>query len=104
MCFKTGDLLYCKDRGTTSCCFHNESCAHTYDVVVHDRMTNNSINFLKNPRAYLADMVTTMEYDTCHAIKEYDASECAEDCRKLERSNFANDCREKGGFFKCCIR
>ena len=43
-------------------------------------------------------------YDTCHKIVGYDAQKCHEDCKQLEKSDFANRCREDGGLFKCCIR
>ena len=100
---KTGDLLYCKDRGRTSCCFHAEACAEDY-YVVHGRMTSQAVQFLKNTTAFLADMVDSLHYDTCHPIKEYDAYRCAEDCRKLEKNEFAKNCTKGGGLYKCCIR
>jgi len=101
---ETGDFLYCKDRGKTSCCFHNESCAEKYDEVVHDKMTNGAISFLQNTTAFLEEMVAIQKYDTCHAILGYDASVCAKDCTELENSTFAKNCSDSGGMFKCCIR
>ena len=100
---KTGHLLYCKDRGRTSCCFHNEACAASYEMV-EDIMMNQAIQFLANASAFLTDMVDNLNYDTCHPIKEYDASKCARDCKKLEKSEFAKNCTQNGGLFKCCIR
>ena len=47
-------------------------------------MTSQSTKFLSNPEEFLADMVKNLNYDTCHAIKNYDATECAEDCKQLE--------------------
>ena len=100
---KTGNLLYCKARGKTTCCFHNESCSKTYEAV-HDRLTSQSTKFLKNPEEFLADMVENLNYDTCHAITNNDATKCAEDCKQLEKENFAKECAKNGGLFKCCIR
>ena len=104
MYLKTGDLLYCKARGKTSCCFRNETCAKNYIVSTHDKMTSQSIKFINNPQEFLADMVKDLNYDTCNAIAYYDATKCAEDCKQLERENFAKECAENGGLFKCCIR
>ena len=100
---KTGDLLYCKTRGTTSCCYKNESCSKNYDLV-HDRMMRQSTKFRKNPKEFLSDMVKNLNYDTCHAITNNDATKCAEDCKQLRREDFAKDCGKNGGLFKCCIR
>ena len=30
---QTGNLLYCKTRGRTSCCFEKEECVKSYNVV-----------------------------------------------------------------------
>ena len=67
-------------------------------------MTRQSTKFLKNPEDFLADMVKNLNYDTCHAIRDYDATKCAEDCKQLEREDFAKECTDNGGLFKCCIR
>ena len=67
-------------------------------------MTSQSTKFLSNPEEFLADMVKNLNYDTCHAIKNYDATECAEDCKQLEKEDFAKECAKNGGLFKCCIR
>ena len=67
-------------------------------------METQSIKFLNNPQEFLADMVKNLNYDTCHTIKEYDATICAEDCKRLEREDFAKECAKNGGLFKCCIR
>ena len=64
----------------------------------------NAHNFLTNTKDYLRNQSTIVGYDTCHKIKNYDAMKCAEDCRELEKSNFARDCESKNGLFKCCIR
>ena len=67
-------------------------------------MANQSMKFLKSPEVFLADMVRTLNYDTCHAITEYDASKCAADCENLGKSQFAMKCTGDGGLYKCCIR
>ena len=101
---KTGDLLYCKARGKTSCCFHNEACSKNYTIEIHDRMTRQATKFMNNPQEFLEDMVNNLNYDTCHAISNNDATKCAEDCKRLEREDFAKDCGKNGGLFKCCMR
>ena len=71
---------------------------------VNDDMFNESIKYLKSPTKFLKNMVSTLEYDTCHATTEYDAEKCQQDCLRLEKSNFAGNCSRKGGLYKCCIR
>ena len=100
---KVGDLLYCRNRGTTTCCYQNEACDRNY-YSVHDEMTNKSVEFLQNPNGFLKSMVKDLKYDTCHKIDGYDASACATDCEKLKTSEFAKNCTENVGLFKCCIR
>ena len=60
--------------------------------------------FLTDPTKFIADMVKNMRYDTCHQTTEYDAKECETDCKRLEKSEFAQSCRKRNGLFKCCIR
>ena len=64
----------------------------------------NAHKFLQNTTDYLRNQTARNGYDTCHRIKNYDATKCAEDCRELEKSKFAKECRSKKGLFKCCIR
>ena len=46
-----------------------------------------------------------MGYKTCHALNtSLDASICAKDCERLETHKFAQDCKHRGGLYKCCIR
>ena len=46
-----------------------------------------------------------MGYKTCHALNSsLDATVCAEDCDRLEKEDFATNCKDKGGLYKCCIR
>ena len=45
-----------------------------------------------------------MALQSCHPIKGYDVSQCAQDCQQAEHGEFAKTCAKQGGFFKCCIR
>ena len=71
---------------------------------VNDEMLKKSTKYLENPKKFLHDLVHVSKYDTCHATVGYDASECGKDCKKLETSTFAKECRDNKGLFKCCIR
>jgi len=49
--------------------------------------------------------IRPMGYKTCHLLHtSLDATACAADCKRFEKGRFAEDCRKRGGFFKCCIR
>merc|ERR1712054_266521 len=100
---KTGELLYCKKRGRTTCCFIDEECGKDM-TELNDMMFNKSLTFLNAPKKYVKTLVKDQGYDTCHLTKEYDAKRCERDCKMLERSQFAKDCRDQNGLFKCCIR
>ena len=67
-------------------------------------MTRKAVGFMMNPQSFLTHLVQNAGYDTCRRTKEYDAEQCHQDCQELEKSNFAETCREKGGLYKCCIR
>lgn len=106
---KTGKPLYCKQKNLITCCFNNTECAETYKIVenepvVHHDMVNRAVEFMKDPDKYIKEEVERKKYDTCHLIKEYDATKCQQDCLELEKSDFAEDCKKKNGLFKCCIR
>ena len=46
-----------------------------------------------------------MGYKTCHVLNSsLDATVCAKDCDFLEKQDFATNCKDKGGLYKCCIR
>ena len=46
-----------------------------------------------------------MGYKTCHILNSsLDATVCAEDCDHLKKQEFATNCKDKGGLYKCCIR
>ena len=61
--------------------------------------------YLPNPTDYLKKNVLPMGYKTCHVLNSsLDATICAKDCERLKKQKFGNDCKKKGGFFKCCIR
>ena len=100
---QVGELLYCYNRGRTSCCFVNEQCGGNW-VAINDGMVKKAVDFLQKPRVFLRNLVEKAGYDRCHRTEEYDAQRCYEDCQKKERSKFAQKCREDGGLYKCCIR
>ena len=100
---KAGTLHYCQIKGQTRCCFKNEKCDKDMTVVI-DKSIESAIGFLEDPDGYLSRLVTENGYDVCHRIDGLDASKCSDECKKLEKSSFANDCAKDGGVFKCCIR
>ena len=81
----------------------NEECGKEWDGINED-MTKQAINFMKEPKLYLANLVNITGYDTCHRTSNYDAQECHNDCLKQEKSDFAKNCTDGGGLYKCCIR
>ena len=92
-------MLYCNNRGMTSCCFVDEKCE-----MINDAMTMKAIDFLQNTKDYITNLVKKIGYDTCHRTKEYDADQCHQDCQEQEKSDFARNCTKDGGLYKCCIR
>ena len=101
---KTGDFLYCRNRGRTSCCFNKEKCSQNM-TVANDEMYDKALKYMSNPKKHLKKLVKDLGYETCHQIEGYDATQCQKDCDKLEKSEFAKDCAKKHkGVFKCCIR
>ena len=71
----------------------------------NDKMYDKALKYQSNPKKHLKSLIKDVGYDTCHQIKGYDASKCHKDCKKLEKSKFAKDCKNKSnGVFKCCIR
>ena len=67
-------------------------------------MTQKAVDFMRSPLMVLDNLVRTAGYDTCHRTEEYEAEECHQDCLEREKSQFAKECREGGGLYKCCIR
>ena len=68
-------------------------------------MYDMALDYKANHKKFIKNLVNNLGYDKCHQIKAYDASKCEKDCRKLEKSEFAKDCKKKhSGVFKCCIR
>ena len=67
-------------------------------------MLIHSSNFLKNTEEYFKNQTEIIGYDTCHRIKNYNARKCDRDCKQLKKSDFAKECENKNGLFKCCIR
>ena len=43
-----GELLYCYTRGLTSCCFVDEECGGTWQVI-NDDMTQKAVDFMRAP-------------------------------------------------------
>jgi hypothetical protein len=97
-----GELLYCKQRGVVTCCFANESCDSWPSL--QNKIYKNAREYLINKTDVLNKLVKLMGYKTCHHLNSLDASQCADDCKKLEKEQFAKTCKSKGGLFKCCIR
>ena len=102
--FQSGKLLFCYQGGNTSCCFQNEYCSNDYLKSVNGGMETKALTFLKDPDSYLRSKVEYLGYDSCHRIQGIDASICAKECKKLSKSPAAQECKEKQGLFKCCIR
>ena len=83
-----------------------ESISQDPNIHIHIKlfkMTNRSYNFLTKNKEFLDNWVK-LGHDTCHKIQGYDAEKCHKDCKKLEKSDFAKECKKDGGLFKCCIR
>ena len=99
-----GILLYCKDRGQTSCCVYGESCSNDYYKTINGELEKKSAKFLSSTNVYISYMVEQMSYDSCYRIDGLNASKCAEDCEALAKSDFAQNCERDKGLFKCCIR
>ena len=66
-------------------------------------MSNRSYNFLIDTKRFLLEW-EALGYDTCHKIEGYNVDECHQDCKRLEKSDFAKQCKKDGGLIKCCIR
>ena len=97
-----GSLLYCKGRGVITCCFKDQIC-NTWSSIQSSIYTN-AREYLTNKSDVLSSLVKSLGYETCHHLESLDATVCANDCKKLEKSDFASNCTSKGGLFKCCIR
>ena len=100
---QVGELLYCYERGVTSCCFVDEKCGGTW-LAINDGMTQKAVDFLQKPKVFLSKLERKKGYDSCHRTQEYEADQCHQDCQEQENSNFAVKCRKEGGLYKCCIR
>ena len=84
------------------CCVKNEKC----DTFEH---INNEIyikakEYLENTTGFINSLVKSVGYKTCHPLQSLNARKCADDCKEQEKSEFAKNCMEGGGLFKCCIR
>ena len=81
----------------------NEVCGPGWHGI-NDEMTKQAVEFIQKPKLFLANLVNNNGYDTCHRTSNYDAQECHNDCLKQEKSDFAKNCTDSGGLYKCCIR
>ena len=97
-----GDLVYCNQRQTIRCCFVNEKCMEWTQF--QNTAFGMAKRYLEDKRGFLKGEVRTVGYKSCHHIDSSDVSRCAKDCKKLNKTDFARDCRKNGGLFKCCIR
>ena len=107
MCQRTevkdpGKLLYCKNRGVVICCFKDVKCETSENMNIN--ISVRAKEFLTNTTGFLDYKVNVAGYKTCHRLDSLDASICAKDCKKQEEEMFAEQCRDTGGLFKCCIR
>jgi len=97
-----GKILFCKNRGVVTCCFTNETCQSWQSI--QKSIYRNAKKYLLNKEKVLGSLVKNFGYKTCHALDSLDASKCAKDCENLKTKQFAKNCTESGGLFKCCIR
>ena len=97
-----GKLLFCKTRGVFNCCFVNASCAPW--IGIGNRIYKKAREYLLNKTTVLNNLVKISGYKTCHHLNSLDVSKCANDCKNLEKGEFAKKCKLSGGLFKCCIR
>lgn len=98
-----GELLYCRDRGRTSCCYHQEKCGGNW-VDINNNMEQKAVSFMRDGESFLGRLVRDSGYDSCHRTEGYEVEKCQEDCERRERSSFAKTCQAEGGLYKCCIR
>jgi len=98
----SGEMLYCKDRARTSCCFHKHECEGSW-AAISSQMGQKAEAYLTDKDEFFKTMKSN-GYKTCHPLGGYDASICHADCQEFEKSELADQCKQKGGLFKCCIR
>ena len=68
MILQVGELLYCRNRGVTSCCFVEEKCGRDF-VAINDEMTQQAVDFMQKPQSFLSNLVENAGYDSCHRTK-----------------------------------
>ena len=99
-----GRLFYCKTSPESMrCCFSDDKC---------NGLTSFQSRLYTLPKAYLMDKAKVLDhfmddlgYSSCYDLGDsLDATKCANDCRELEKSDFARNCKRENGLFKCCIR
>lgn len=99
-----GQLLYCKKRATTTCCFKEHKCEESWTERIKSH-TETAVSFMKDPITSMELYRKERNYDTCHYLNSsYDASVCEKECRIDPNSKLSKFCSNKNGLMKCCIR
>jgi len=99
---KGGKLMYCRAEDKTTCCFTDYKCESKERSA--SKMLKTARKFLKDKRSLLKNFQKWYGYKTCYPIRGYDASRCAKDCENLKDTPLAEECRNRNGMLKCCIR
>jgi len=100
---EAGELMFCRNRGLTICCFHKHRCMETW-TGINKNYEEIAVQYLADKEKSLSQIRLQYGYKTCHAIDGYDATKCAEDCDRFKTSYLAKECEKRNGVFKCCIR
>jgi len=50
--YKAGDLLFCKSRSNTECCFKNHSCVDSWKEI-NKEFGSEAINYMKDKVGYV---------------------------------------------------
>ena len=61
-------MIYCRNRGQTSCCFVDEKCGRDY-VAINDEMTQQAVDFMLKPQSFVSNLVEKGGYQSCHRTK-----------------------------------
>jgi len=101
-----GSLLYCMKDNVLNCCFHKAKCAGAWDSKGLD-LSLAAEEYLrsKDNKSVSLKRQEDLGFDKCHHLGEsLDSTVCQTDCLNSHNSTFAQACRSKKGFFKCCVR
>merc|ERR1719239_1180178 len=100
---KTGELLYCHSRATTTCCIHNFTCNGYKET--NENLKYAAASYMTDKVLYLEKEVNKRGFHNCYPISGLDAKKCAEECKSLLQSSpLLDHCKKKGGLLKCCVR